>query len=151
MITEKKLNYYHVRALATASASPDESTKVGALLIHGESGAVIAEGYNGYIRGAEDDKIPKTRPEKYDYTIHAEINLICNAVRHGVSADKCVIYCTISPCIKCMRTLYQSGITKVYVKGFYSDFDQCSNMLDLKLTVTSIGEFSMIQLEPKRN
>lgn len=150
MITEKKLKYYHTRALATASASPDEQTKVGALLIHGESGAVTAEGYNGFIRGADDDNLPKTRPEKYDYIIHAETNLVCNAVRHGISTNNCVIYCTISPCVKCMRMLYQTGIKEIYIKSFYTDYEQCSNMDDLKITVTNIGEFSKITLEPKR-
>jgi deoxycytidylate deaminase len=147
-LSEKKLSYYFDRALASSKASPDPSTKVGALLIHGESGAVIAEGYNGFVRGAPDHKIPTTRPEKYDYIIHAETNLICNAARHGVSTDKCVIFCTISPCIKCMRMLYQAGITEVYVAGFYSDFQQCSSMLDLKLIVTSIGQFSKITIGP---
>jgi dCMP deaminase len=150
MISEKKLNYYHLRALATASASPDSSTKVGALLIHGESGAVIAEGYNGFIRGAPDDKLPNTRPEKYDYIIHAETNLLCNAVRHGISTNNCVLYCTISPCIRCVRMLYQAGIKEVYVKGFYADFDASVAMLDLDLSVTSLGEFSRIELKPKR-
>lgn len=150
MITEKKLNYYHVRALATASASPDTSTKVGALLIHGESGAVIAEGYNGYIRGAPDEELPTTRPEKYDYIIHAETNLLCNAVRHGISTNNCVLFCTISPCIKCMRMLYQAGIKEIYVKGFYSDFEKCSSMMDLTLDVTSIGEFSRISVNPRK-
>jgi dCMP deaminase len=150
-ISEKRLKYYHGRALAVSSASPDTSTKVGALLIHGESGAVICEGYNGFIRGAVDDKLPMTRPEKYDYIIHAEMNLICNAVRHGVSTDKCVLFCTISPCIKCMRALYQAGISEVYVKGFYSDFEKCSNMLDLSLSVTTLGEFSRIEMKPKRD
>lgn len=150
LITEKKLKYYHTRALATASASPDEQTKVGALLIHGESGAVIAEGYNGFIRGAPDDSLPKTRPEKYDYIIHAETNLICNAVRHGISTNNCVMFCTISPCIKCMRMICQTGIKEIYIKSFYTDYEQCSNMDDLKITVTNVGEFSKITLEPKR-
>lgn len=150
-MTEKKLNYYHIRALATASASPDPSTKVGALLISGKTGAVIAEGYNGFIRGAEDDKLPNTRPEKYDYMIHAETNLLCNAVRHGISTDNCVMFCTISPCIKCMRMLYQAGISEVYVKGFYGDFDQSAAMKDLDLSVTTQGEFSKIEIKPKRN
>lgn len=150
MIKEKKLKYYYDRAVATSSASPDPSTKVGALLIHGESGAVIAEGYNGFIRGADDDKLPTTRPEKYDYIIHAETNLLCNAVRHGISTNNCVLFCTISPCIKCMRMLYQAGIKEVYVKGFYSDYEQCSSMLDLNMCVTSLGDFSRIQMEPKR-
>lgn len=146
MITIKKLKYYHTRALATASASPDLSTKVGALLIHGESGAVICEGYNGFIRGAPDDDLPKTRPDKYDYIIHAETNLLCNAVRHGISSNNCVLFCTISPCIKCMRMLYQAGIKEIYVAGFYSDFEKCASMLDLSLNVTSNEEFSKIQI-----
>lgn len=150
MITEKKLKYYYTRALATASASPDEQTKVGALLIHGESGAVIAEGYNGFIRGAPDETLPKTRPEKYDYIIHAETNLICNAVRHGISTNNCVMFCTISPCIKCMRMIYQTGIKEIYIKSFYTDYAECSSMNDLKITVTNVGEFSKITLEPKR-
>lgn len=150
MITNKKLNHYHLRALATASASPDPSTKVGALLIHGESGAVIADGYNGFIRGAPDDKIPKTRPEKYDYIIHAETNLLCNAVRHGISTNNCILYCTISPCVKCMRILYQAGIKEIYVNGFYSDFETCSTMLDLSLEVTQVGDFSKIVITPRK-
>lgn len=150
-MTEKKLKYYYIRAQAASSASPDPSTQVGALLIHGESGAVIAEGYNGFIRGAQDEIIPTTRPEKYDYIIHAEMNLLCNAVRHGISSDKCVIFSTMSPCIKCVRALYQAGIKEVYVKDFYTDFIQNSNMLDLSLSVTTIGEFSKIEIKPKRN
>lgn len=151
MITEKKLNSYHRRALAIASDSPDPSTQVAALLIKPESGAVICDGFNGFVRGAQDELIPKTRPEKYDYIIHAETNLLCNAVRHGISTNNCIVYCTISPCIKCMRMLYQAGITQIYVKGFYSDFDKCSTMIDLSLSVTTQGEFSMIEIKPKRN
>lgn len=149
MISLKKLKYYHDRAVVVASMSPDTSTKVGALLIHGESGAVISEGFNGFVRGASDDKLPMTRPEKYDYMIHAETNLLCNAVRHGVSTNKCAVYCTISPCIKCMRMLYQSGITEIYVKGFYSDFEKCSTMQDLNIQVTHIDEFFKISVIPR--
>lgn len=151
MVTEKKLRAYHRRALAVAEDSPDTSTKVGAVLVHGESGAVIADGFNGFIRGAPDSKLPMTRPEKYDYIIHAEMNLICNAVRHGISTDKCLVFCTISPCVKCMRALYQAGISEVYVKGFYTDFEKCSSMLDLSLSVTTLGEFSRIEIKPKRD
>lgn len=148
MITEKKLNNYYNRALPIAAQSPDPSTKVAALLIHKESGSVLSDGFNGFIRKAPDHKLPTTRPEKYNYIVHAEMNLICNAVRHGVSVDKCVVFCTISPCIKCMRCLYQCGITEIYVKGFYSDFEECSSMLDLNLKVTTIGDFSKIEMTP---
>jgi dCMP deaminase len=150
VVSKKKLDYYYDRAFSVSKMSPDPSTKVGALLIHGQSGAVIAEGYNGFIRGAPDDNIPKTRPEKYDYMVHAEQNLICNAVKHGISTNGCILYCTISPCVKCMRMLYQAGITEIYVKDFYSDFEKCSNMLDLKLTVSKIENHVKIDIEPNK-
>lgn len=146
---EKKLEYYHERALVVSKLSPDTSTKVGAILIHSESGAVIAEGFNGFIRGAPDSELPVTRPEKYDYIIHAETNLLCNAVRHGISTNRCYVFCTISPCIKCMRMLYQAGINCVYVKGFYSDFEQGSSMKDLTVQVTNIREFSKLIIKPR--
>lgn len=145
-IDPKKLKYYYERALATSRLSPDPATKVGALLIHPESGAVIAEGYNGFIRGAPDKELPTTRPEKYDYIVHAETNLVCNAVRHGISTDKCVVFCTLSPCVKCMRFLYQAGIKTIYFKDFYSDFQQCSSMLDLLIKIVPFGDFSKLEL-----
>ena len=147
-IKPSKLNSYYKRALATASSSHDEQTKVGALLINPKSGAVIAEGYNGFVRGARDQELPKTRPEKYPYMVHAEMNLLCNAVRHGICTDNCVIFCTLSPCISCIRMLYQSGISTVYFKDMYSDIERSINMGDLILTITEIDEFYKITVEP---
>jgi len=46
--------------------------------------------------------------------VHAEQNLICNCARHGISMNNCVIVCTMSPCVQCMRFLWQCGITKIY-------------------------------------
>lgn len=150
MITEKKLNYLHRKALAIASASHDPHTQVGAILFDKDTHATISEGYNGYVRGADDDNLPKTRPEKYDYIIHAEKNMIANATRHGKGTNNAAVYCTISPCIHCMRFLYQCGVDEIYVKGFYSDFEKCSSMLDLQMSVTSIGEFSRISINPRK-
>jgi hypothetical protein len=49
-----------------------------------------------------------------------------------------------------MRMLFQAGITEIYVENIYGDFQRNCSMKDLKLTVTTIGEFSRIDLEPKR-
>ena len=122
-IKHSKLENYYQRALVVASSSPDQETKVGALLIKRESGAVVADGFNGFCRNAPDIKLPKTRPEKYEYIIHAENNLICNAVRHGIQTDNCVVFCTLSPCVQCLRFLWQCGIKEFYFKDKYKDFD----------------------------
>lgn len=143
-IREDKLDSYYARAIEIAKNSPDEQTKVGALLINIDSGAVMAEGYNGFVRGAPDDRLPKTRPEKYEYMIHAETNLICNAIRHGVKTDGCVIFCTLSPCKSCLRMLYQSGIKYIYFKDTYKDLVCSANMQDLDFKIEQIGNYSKI-------
>lgn len=145
----KKIENYHKQALVVAEMSPDAETKVGSLLINSDTGAVLGSGFNGFIRKAPDNTLPKTRPDKYVYIIHAETNLIYNCARHGISTSGCFIYCTLSPCINCCRAIFQSGITKVVFKDKYRDFDKQAEMLDLKYTLTSIGEFTIMELEPR--
>lgn len=146
----KKLENYYKQALVVAENSPDEQTKVGSLLIHGKTGAVLSSGYNGFVRGAPDAKLPKKRPEKHSYIIHSEENLITNGFRHGIMSDGCLVFCTLSPCIKCLRLLYQSGITQVYFKDFYKDFDANINMLDIDINlVQTEGGFTLLTLSPR--
>lgn len=97
--------------------SKDQSTKVGAVIV-GINNEVIAMGYNGFPRGIDDD-IPERhlRPEKYDWSEHAERNAIYNAARIGVSLRDSRIYiCALSPCNECARAIIQSGIKQVYVE-----------------------------------
>lgn len=148
MKIEKVRNYYK-QALAIAENSPDAETKVGAILIHAKTGAVLSQGFNGFIRGAPDSKLPKTRPDKYPYMVHAETNLIYNCARHGVSTDESFVFCTPSPCINCCRALYQSGIKQVIFKDKYRDFDKQQEMEDLKLICNAFHEFTVLTLEPK--
>jgi len=148
-ISEKKLNVFHDRALVIASQSHDIHTKVAALLIDSETLAVTAEGYNGFIRGGPDENLPTTRPEKYDYIIHAETNLICNAVRSGVKTSGCILYCTLSPCTHCLRMLWQAGVSNFYFKEKYKDFEQCTSMLDLEAIVENIDSFYKMTIKPR--
>lgn len=146
--SEKKMLSYHDRALTIAKQSPDEETKVGALLINPITGAVMAEGYNGFMRGAPDHLLPKTRPDKYQYIIHAETNLICNATYSGIKTEGCVLYCTLSPCTKCIRMLYQAGITTFYFKDKYRDFDESSAMEDVVIECKKIYDFYHMTVKP---
>jgi dCMP deaminase len=148
-ISEKKLLTFHERAVVIASQSHDSQTKVAALLIDCKTLAVLAEGFNGFIRGGRDDRLPSTRPEKYNYIIHAETNLLCNSVRAGIKMDGGIIYCILSPCVKCLRMLWQAGIKVIYFKDKYSDFYESCSMLDLNVKVENIGAFHKISLSPK--
>lgn len=131
----KSQNYMDL-AEAVAKRSHDAETKVGAILINNTSGAIIATGYNGFVRGAPDEVLPNTRPDKYEYIVHAEQNLICNSARHGISMNNCSLVCTLSPCKLCMRMLLNCGITKVIAKELYKDFNDILQMQDIKVEVT---------------
>lgn len=144
-----KLNNYYKQALAVADLSPDEETKVGALIINENTGAVLGSGYNGFVRKANDCQLPKTRPDKYPYMVHAEVNAIYNSARHGIRTEGCFVFCTLSPCINCCRALYQSGIVTVVFKDKYRDFNTQSDMLDLKLNLQTIGDYYLMTISPR--
>lgn len=114
-----------------AARSHDTETKVGAVLVKNDSGAQIASGYNGFVRGAPDDELPTTRPDKYEYILHAEENIITNCGYHGISMANCTLVCTLSPCKRCMRLMWNAGITRVIAKQLYHDFDDIMKMKDL--------------------
>ena len=108
-----KIAWWMEIAETIAKKSTDEETQVGAILVNIKTGAILASGYNGFVRHAPDDELPRVRPEKYPYMIHAEQNLICNCARHGISMDNCLVVCTMSPCIQCMRLLWRCGVKKI--------------------------------------
>lgn len=135
MRPSKTQNYMDIAA-TIAQRSHDAETKVGAVLVNNASGAIVATGYNGFVRGANDSILPNTRPDKYEYILHAEQNLIANSARHGISMDNCSLVCTLSPCKLCMRMLLNCGITKVIAKELYRDFDEILKMQDINVTAT---------------
>jgi dCMP deaminase len=135
-----KINNTMKIAEVVAERSHDSETKVGAVLVHNKTGAIIAQGFNGFVRGADDKSLPTTKPDKYPFMVHAEVNLICNAARHGISTDECFVVCTLSPCSNCMRTLWQCGINKVYFRDIYRDFYTHINMGDLKVELKDMDQ-----------
>lgn len=144
----KKILSYLKRANVVAENSPDAQTKVGAILVSRSTSSVISEGYNGFIRGADDEKLPKVRPAKYEFIIHAEENLIANAARNGVRTDDCFAVVSISPCVKCARLLFQAGIEEVYFGEMYDDTKRMVKLGDLKLNITFVDPFYKMLIEP---
>lgn len=123
-----------------AERSHDAETKVGALLINNKSQAIIATGFNGFIKGAMDDKLPNIRPEKYEYILHAEMNLLTNCAHHGISMADCFLVCTLSPCKLCMRLMINSGVNTVIAKELYRDFSEILEMKDVQVEYTKNNE-----------
>ena len=110
MFSEKWHSRFMEVALLVASWSKDPSTKTGAVVV-GPDKEIRATGYNGPVRGVEDD-VPERleRPTKYEFFEHAERNAVYNACLTGVSLKGCVMYATHPPCTDCARAIIQSGI-----------------------------------------
>jgi dCMP deaminase len=136
MRPSKTQNYMDV-ADVVSKRSHDSETKVGAVLINNQSGAIIATGFNGFVRGANDALLPDTRPLKYEFILHAEQNLIANCARHGISMEDCTLICTLSPCKLCMRLMINCGITKVVTRELYKDFQDILDMPDVKTGIST--------------
>ena len=109
---------WHVRfiklAHEVAEWSKDPSTKVGCVLVKNKR--VISTGYNGFPKNISDsfDRL-MDREQKYEMTVHAEINAITTAALHGVSTEGATAYITFNPCSRCAAVLINAGVDSVYV------------------------------------
>lgn len=95
----------------TAMRSPDQSTKIGAVIV-GEDRTVLSCGYNGPVRGLRESSNLEEL-DKYDISEHAERNAIYNAGRLGIKLIGSTLYTTALPCINCARAVIQSGIKTI--------------------------------------
>lgn len=100
-------------ALEVSSWSKDPSTKVGCVLVRDKK--VISTGYNGLPKNLSDnlDRLMR-REEKYEITVHAEVNAVTTAALHGVSTEGCTAYVTFNPCSRCAAVLINAGINSIY-------------------------------------
>ena len=101
--------YFLAIAEQVSRRSPDPSTKHGCVLVASDR-RVISTGYNGPVSGLPNDMVPTTRPDKYDWMIHAEDNAVAYA-RCNLSGA--TAYVTGTPCAACFRRLLQAGIVRI--------------------------------------
>ena len=151
-LSDKKVMVYMDMARAVSQLSKDEQTKVGAVLIS-STGRQIASGYNGFLRGAIDEDLPKTRPEKYVFTQHAERNLLYNCLDEGIRPKNSVLICTLSCCADCLRAIYQSGIRYVIYDKLYqqsTDFYKQLRDMYVNVEVNSSTGFTHLYLHQVR-
>jgi deoxycytidylate deaminase len=136
--------------------SHDEETKVGAVTFVNRSPEItyyrpeiIFAASNRFICGAPDKALPKTRPDKYRYMIHAERNLIALCSKNGIGTKDLSMFVTLSPCEDCIRMAYQAGINIIYFRDEYRDFHKNNSALDFKMDLTKIGKYTKIVVSPR--
>ena len=101
--------YFLGIAEVVSTRSPDPHTKHGCVLVDAGK-RVLSTGYNGPVSGLPNELVPTERPDKYDWTIHAEDNAVAFARcdLRGATA-----YVTGTPCAACFRRLLQVGVRRI--------------------------------------
>lgn len=94
-----------------ARRSKDSSTQVGACIVRDKR--VLAVGYNGFPSGIVESEERWTRPLKYTFVVHAEMNAILQSARYGIALDGASMYLTLHPCSGCAKSIAQAGIKEV--------------------------------------
>jgi len=102
------------QAYEAAEKSPDQTTKVGAVLVN-DNGEVLSTGYNGFPIGIEFKPERIERPLKYKYFEHAERRALFEAVRSGVDVKGLTLVCPWAACTECARAIILLGVKKVVV------------------------------------
>lgn len=94
--------------------SKDPSSKIGAVAISKNNQVVLSQGYNGFPRKIKDDYRLYIKSIKYENIIHAEMNVIYNAVDNGISLAGSTVYVYGLPiCSQCTSGLIQAGVTRI--------------------------------------
>lgn len=119
-------DYFMIEALWAKARSPDMSTQHGCIIINKDR-QVIGQGFNGYARGVDDNKMPQTRPQKYGPIIHSENNSILNCTG---SLDGATAYTTGPPCVHCWAQIIQVGIKRVVYGPVRSTNSQSAHVKD---------------------
>ena len=109
--------YFMSMALLVSTRSMDGSNKQGCVIV-GKDKKVLSLGYNGPPKGSLDKEIPLTeRPYKYLLMEHAELNALHN---RQFAIEGSTLYVTSMPCVNCLRSVLQAGVSRVVHGPFKS-------------------------------
>lgn len=146
MFNERWDRHFLDIARACSSMSKDPSTQVGAVIV-GPDREIRSTGFNGFPRGiADTHERLNNRETKLALVVHAEMNAVLNAARHGVELRGCTLYLAATdssgslwggpPCTRCVVEVIQSGIRNIvsYPKKavpsrWHADLDLAENLL----------------------
>jgi dCMP deaminase len=113
--------YFLSIAKQVATRATCDRKHVGAVIVRDKH--IVATGYNGSIAGLPhcDDVGHQMEDGHCVRTVHAEMNAIAQAARHGSAVGGSTIYISASPCWPCFKVLANAGITRVVFGEFYRD------------------------------
>jgi dCMP deaminase len=133
--------YFIDLAVQVSKRSPDPKKQVGCILVS-EKNSVISQGYNGLPRKVDEHQFDWTdRSIIRKVIIHAEMNCLLYAPKlPQLDNSKCKLYCTLSPCMECLKMIKSYGVTEIIFKEEYKDYKnvlKMANIFDVKMTIYS--------------
>lgn len=134
----KALKYFKLAKYQAELFSKDPHKKVAAILLAHDSYQILSTGFNGICRGLRETEDRWTRPMKYSYVVHAEMNAIANAARGGVKVENTICVVTMFPCVECCKVLIQSGIDTIVSEK--PDFNHERWGVDFRLSLEMMEE-----------
>jgi len=121
--------YFLEMAKLVASRSTCLRRKVGAVAVKDKR--ILATGYNGAPSGLAHCidigclrvklNIPSGQRQELCRGIHAEQNVIIQAVLHNVDLNGAKLYVTNQPCVTCSKMLISCGIKEIVILEGYPD------------------------------
>jgi len=121
--------YFLEAAKLVAKRSTCLRRQVGAVVVKDKR--ILATGYNGAPSGLahctdigclrEKLKIPSGERHELCRALHAEQNVILQAVVHHIDISNSTLYATNQPCIICAKMLINVGVKQIIASGGYPD------------------------------
>jgi dCMP deaminase len=145
-------------AKVTSTRSTCSSRPVGCVIVR--DNRILVTGYNGAPPGephctdrnsggrlycARRAKgVPDSLKLAHCHSLHAEENALALADRLGLTAllEGSTLYCTLSPCVKCIANLAGHGVSKVY---YELDYDSVDRERDRKWHELARGSFEVFE------
>ncbi len=126
--------YFMIMAKIAALRSTCNSRPGGAVVV--KDNRILSTGYVGSVKNAPQCtdfgseycyrrtlNVPDSDKYNYCRSVHAEANAINYASKYGISVQGGIMYCTLQPCIVCVKNLASSGIIGVTYELPYSSND----------------------------
>jgi dCMP deaminase len=114
--------YFMQMAHLVATRATCPRRHVGAIVVKDKH--VLSGGYNGSLPGlphCDDIGCLIEGTSGCQRTIHAEMNAIAQAARHGISLSGSIIYVTTFPCMSCFKSIIAVGIIEVIYGSEYRE------------------------------
>ncbi len=111
--------YFMRIATVVATRATCPRKHVGAVLV--QDGQIISTGYNGAAAGLPHctDTGCHLENDHCTVAVHAEVNSVIQAAKHGTCVNGATLYVTVFPCWHCTKLLINAGVKRVVYGGDY--------------------------------